>query len=434
MKARASLTFLFMLMLFSGLSGQVLLRGLVKDSVSGETLPFCSYILKGTMRGGITDEFGQFSVYADKLPATIVFSTVGYRRKEIVFRSEEVQKIQLFPVTFELAGVTITAEKVVTWHPEDAWTFMDFKFYDDFILALVSVRGQNKEYLVLLDTLGTTVTSLQLKRGADSLYTDCLGAIHLFSGDSVYQVYYDYEKLSLPYVSPRNKFAAEMIPCRCRLGPYYYFSFLSHHDQSLDYYYINWYEKGRYYPFLSIHDSDKIVALNEDYDMRYFLERRRLYQEYAEPLDSLVKHMDMYRDQLPLTPLEQAWLFPIQSPLTRVQSHVYIVNPLDSTLLTFEDAGRLQHNTTFPCLKLSGWKTGELYGDEITDALYGRIVQKGSSVFVRVDPQTGKEMGRVDVSGYAYITHPMVRGGNVYFLWKDPYSEQPAKLRVVSLK
>lgn len=315
MKAAVTLFFLFTGMFFSCLSAQVILRGVVKDSASNEALPFCSYLVKGTMNGGTTNEYGQYIINVEKLPATIVFVMSGYRRKEIVFHSEEFGKVQLFSVTFELSAVTISSEKVITWHAEDAWTFIDFKFYNDFILSLVSIRGKNKEYLVLMDTLGKTISTLALNHHGDSLYKDCLGAIHLYSGDSVFQVHYDYEKLSLPYATGRVQFVNEMLPCRCQLGQYYYFSFSNYHQLKLDYYYINWYQKGEYHLFLSVHDSDKIVAYNENYDIRYFLERRRIYQEYAEPLDSIVKHMDFYRSQLPLSANEQTWLSPVASPL-----------------------------------------------------------------------------------------------------------------------
>jgi hypothetical protein len=323
---------------------------------------------------------------------------------------------------------------VITWHPDDAWAFIDFKLYNDFIISLVSVRGKNKEYLVLMDTLGETVSTLALNNHGDSLYTDCLGIIHLCSGDSIYQIHYDYEKLSLPYVSARVPFTNEMSPCRCQLGPYYYFSFLNYRGLKLDYYYINWYEKGEYHAFLSVHDSSKIVSFNENYDIRYFLDRRRNYGEYAEPLDSIVKHMDYYRSNLPLSQDELKWLSPVPSPMAHVGKQVYIVNMMDSTLLTYAGAGELQHKTNFACLETEGWKNHELFGDELSGALYGRVVKKGTSAFVRIDPATGKEMTRVEVNGYAYITHPQVRGGHAYFLWKDPYSDQPAKLRVVGLR
>lgn len=434
MKKSAALIGFFIVLLSVGLQAQVFLRGVVKDSASGEALPFCSYLVKGTMNGGTTNEYGQYVINVEKLPATIVFVMSGYARKEITFSSTDFRKIALLPVSVQLSTVTISGEKVTTWHPDDAWSFIDFQFYNDFILSLVSMRGKNKEYLVLMDTDGKTISTLALKNHGDSLYKDCLGIVHLFAGDSVYQIHYDYEKLSLPYVSPRVQFAMEMSPCRCQLGPYYYFSFYGYRDLKLDYYYINWYQKGEYHPFLSVHDSSKITSFNENYDIRYFLARRRIYGEYAEPLDSIKKHMDAYRSQLPLSQREQMWLSPVASPLVRVGKQVYIVNTLDSTLLTYAGAGELQHRADFSCLKTEGWKNNELFGDEVYGTLYGRVVKKGNSTFVQIDPATGEELMRVDVEGYAYITHPQVRGGKAYFLWKDPYSDQPAKLRVVSLR
>jgi hypothetical protein len=434
MKKKVAIFILFIVLLPSWLSAQVFLRGIVKDSVNSEALPFCSYLVKGTMNGGTTNEYGQYVINVEKLPATIVFVMSGYARKEIVFHSVDFMKVSLLPVSVQLSTVTISSEKVITWHPDDAWSFVDFQFYNDFILSLVSIRGKNKEYLVLMDPYGATISTLALKHHGDSLYKDCLGIVHLFSGDSVYQVHYDYEKLSLPYVSARVPFSNEMSPCRCQLGPYYYFSFSNYHDLKLDYYYINWYQKGEYHPFLSVHDSSKINSFNENYDIRYFLTRRRIYGEYQEPLDSIMKNMDYYRSQLPLSQRELMWLSPVASPLARVGKQVYIVNMMDSTLLTYAGAGELKQSVDFSCLKMEGWKNNELFGDEVYGALYGRVVKKGASTFVRIDPATGKEMERVDVNGYAYITHPQVRGGKAYFLWKDPYSDQPVKLRVVSLR
>jgi hypothetical protein len=41
---------------------------------------------------------------------------------------------------------------------------------------------------------------------------------------------------------------------------------------------------------------------------------------------------------------------------------------------------------------------------------------------------------QVTVENYPYLTQPESRGGYAYFLWKDPYSEQPVKLRLVALR
>lgn len=417
------------------LAGQVQLYGIVEDSISHNPVPFCSFIVKGTSAGGMADDMGNFSLRVNQLPVTLVFNALGYNTKIVLVNSSGLQKISLSPSGLWLNPVTITAEKVITWHAKDAWTYVDFCFYDHYILSLVSIRGKNGNYLVLTDTLGTTITTLRVNKQADSLYTDCLGAVHYCAGDSIFQVYYDYEKLRLLYASGRNEFCKQMLPCRCETGPYYYFSFTNHHHQQVDYYYINWYEKGKYNHFLSVSDTAKIIGFNQDYDINYFLMRRRIYNEYAEPVDSIVKHMDEYREQLPLTGTEQTWLSPVKSPLAQVKENIYIVNSVDSTLCTYTGGGVLKRKVPFGCLKIKGWQTGELYADALTGMLYGRVVDaNGISVLISIDPRTGNETGRVTVEEFSYITSPKILGGKAYFLWKDPYSEQPVKLRMVGLR
>lgn len=433
---RFSFVLVLLLLLSLRLAGQNLVRGIVTDSVTKEAIPFCSFIVKGTQKGGITDENGQFSVLVSEYPATLVFSRIGYSTKQVTANADGKNlQVRMSPTAFLMKPVTITTEKVITWHPDDAWAFMDFAFYDDYIVSLVAVQGKREKYLVLMDTLGITVAQLKIKYNADSLYTDCLGAVHLFAGDSCFQVYYDYNKLSLPYASAANEFRQSMLPCRCQLGPYYYFSYLTYQRQKLEYYWINWYEKGKYIHFLSIQDSVKINSFNENYDIRYFLAERRKSKGYEEPVDSIKKYIDFYRSQLALDPLESNWLSPVSEALVQTGSRVFIVNAIDSTLLTYAGPGELKDSVFFECMRMKGWQKDELYGDGITGAVYGRIVNaQGCSVFVRIDPATGKETGRVTVERFPFMVRPKIRGGCAYFLWKDPFSEQPVKLRIVSLQ
>jgi len=61
-----------------GLSAQnVLVKGTVSDSATGEPVPYAAYQLKGTMTGGSTDADGQYSVTVPS-DGTLVFSSLGY--------------------------------------------------------------------------------------------------------------------------------------------------------------------------------------------------------------------------------------------------------------------------------------------------------------------------------------------------------------------
>jgi|TARA_R110002110_G_scaffold87885_13_gene228773 outer membrane receptor protein involved in Fe transport len=57
--------------------GQTTLSGKV-NSDSGESVPFANVIQKGTSNGKTTDMDGSFTIEVESLPATLVFSSLGY--------------------------------------------------------------------------------------------------------------------------------------------------------------------------------------------------------------------------------------------------------------------------------------------------------------------------------------------------------------------
>ena len=76
-----------MAMLVSALAyGQNLtVTGVVKDSSTGEGVPFASIQLKGTMTGGMTDGDGLYSISVPG-DGILVFSSVGYKELEVAIR------------------------------------------------------------------------------------------------------------------------------------------------------------------------------------------------------------------------------------------------------------------------------------------------------------------------------------------------------------
>lgn len=66
-----------------GLQAQVVLTGTVKSKGSGETVSAVSVTVKGTTRGTFTDDKGTFRLTVDKLPVTLVFSSIGFADEEV---------------------------------------------------------------------------------------------------------------------------------------------------------------------------------------------------------------------------------------------------------------------------------------------------------------------------------------------------------------
>ena len=77
--------FLFaVLLLFSvSLYGQHTITGVVLDSLTQEPMPSATVYVNGTTLGTATDADGRFELKGVSLPATVVFSFVGYQTQAI---------------------------------------------------------------------------------------------------------------------------------------------------------------------------------------------------------------------------------------------------------------------------------------------------------------------------------------------------------------
>ncbi|MCU0383907.1 MAG: carboxypeptidase-like regulatory domain-containing protein [Cyclobacteriaceae bacterium] len=108
MKRHSIITFLF----FSchALIGQTIkIEGSIKNQSSLKGLPFCSIAIKGTSKGTISTESGEFSLSADKKD-TIVISSIGFKQK--VLAAENMPRLIFLEESItELNELTIRANR-----------------------------------------------------------------------------------------------------------------------------------------------------------------------------------------------------------------------------------------------------------------------------------------------------------------------------------
>lgn len=111
--------YLALILICCSLSGkiqaQTVLQGSVKDSVTGEMLPFVSLQIKGTTQGTTTGDDGRFRFTVNSGATTSVLRIVylGYEEKEIAFRngSAHTFHIRLAPASYELSEVVVKPKK-----------------------------------------------------------------------------------------------------------------------------------------------------------------------------------------------------------------------------------------------------------------------------------------------------------------------------------
>ena len=84
------------------------IRGVVKDSISGEPIPYVNIWVENETIGTTSEANGSFFLEASK-QKNIVFSVLGYEKKTI--KGSEISLVNLKPTTYELNEIVVLNKK-----------------------------------------------------------------------------------------------------------------------------------------------------------------------------------------------------------------------------------------------------------------------------------------------------------------------------------
>lgn len=88
-------------------------RGVVRDSVSREPIPYAAIFLQGTERGVLADENGRFEVTTAQSPPAVAVTSMGYGKKIVPIRAGRVNSltVEMVPVGLKLDEVVVKPGK-----------------------------------------------------------------------------------------------------------------------------------------------------------------------------------------------------------------------------------------------------------------------------------------------------------------------------------
>ena len=85
------------------------ISGAVTSSEDGSPIPGVSVVVKGTTLGTITDMNGKYSLKVPANAQTLSFSFVGMKTSDITIGNQSVINVLLYPATFGVDEVVVTA-------------------------------------------------------------------------------------------------------------------------------------------------------------------------------------------------------------------------------------------------------------------------------------------------------------------------------------
>lgn len=106
-KLKHLMIILLVCLIGSAAFAQSIVQGIIKNSATGELLPFASVTVKGSAQGTVTNEQGSFAFVVKVLPVTLTISSVGYQSTEVTVSTAASLNVQLQPYSVQLQEVTV---------------------------------------------------------------------------------------------------------------------------------------------------------------------------------------------------------------------------------------------------------------------------------------------------------------------------------------
>ncbi len=392
-----------------------LLNFKIVDVSSQEPVAFCSIVVKGTQNSAQTNEQGEFNINASFTDTLIVYQLGYFTKKECV---NSILKnngtIFLNSKNISLNEIVVRYKQNDTLQANNNIVFLDFEFYDDFILALVD-KGRRYNSLLLLDLNGNKITEKQLYVKTEILAKDCFDNIHVLTNDSSYQVYYNYQSLVLLSAYSINRYNDVLKPCQCFYGDNFVFK-IKHYKQLKNTYVLYTKNPKSKKSIACVADSEAIKGFNMDYDINYFLEQRRNGLGYRMSVPEIKEKINALREDLVLKSDYANLLRPVESEMKKVNTLFVLFNYSQKLIQTYTTTGDFVKTDT---LNQFNDIQPKLYFDDDTQKIIFSKTSKGILTLFQFDIKSNKLTHKFILQQFNFVTDFKIKGNYLYFIHKD---------------
>ena len=99
----------FAVLFLTSVSSSSQIKGVVKDSITGKSIPFVSIWVENENNGTTSEEDGTFSVNVSEKSKNLIFSALGYDKK--IIKVSKVSEVYLKQIPYQLEEIIISKRK-----------------------------------------------------------------------------------------------------------------------------------------------------------------------------------------------------------------------------------------------------------------------------------------------------------------------------------
>jgi hypothetical protein len=368
----------------------------------------------GTSSTG-TNSKGYFTIKTDILPDVLTASHREFADKEVFINLPPLGNDTIFVQVrmedkhTELEEVRITASRAIWAYPVKNVHIIDFDLYHDGMLLLC--YDYHQYLLRWVDAQNQPVFDLPVHERPRNFFRDCDDNIHLVYRDSIFEVAFRNDSLSLEEGITVSEAQKTIQHCGASLADKQIWRYWGPYNQSVEF-------------FLKDTITDKQTHIYSAKDRRYMRGIREYQYDVAHGGRSMRD-----RDQNDYTDIqeriqlasekqriyEQSVVRPAYVPVFKLRDSLVLFDHLNDTATVYDANGKVR---TFPIIYQHHKKWDhELIVNEEGTRIFARFDHKGMAHLVEVNPDTGELMKETVLEEHIYPTKIQIKGDFVYYIY-----------------
>ncbi len=402
--------------------GQDNYQGTLKDNDTGKGISGAT-IAYADGKGVISDQKGNFRIEDPLFPIRLEISHLGYQSKVVIISSiyEMGMIIPLEPASVDINQIEILGERIKRLFPKTYFYMIDYAFVDDKILIIGFDQSRLNHGKLLLTNLSQDTLFSRPVGKPKNLFKDGFGNIHLFAGDSIYQLYVDGNEVHFLYPIKIQDLPDDLLKLQFHNDEYFFFKELAGEGQVNKYYAIDTLSKS-VVPLRTIYMIDLFKSEEQASRFSQWVPQWELKMDTAPAVvDYANKMMEAYVYDINVTHK------PINSRIFNVEGNAVIVDLANQKTIKFDQ--NLEEVSTVKNKLPQHNKIQKLIiQDPASDKLYWVNYVGTKVTLMELDINTGKVKETLETPNFPFIENIQIQNGVIWFLYQPRLGEKVRSL------
>jgi len=397
---------------------QVRFNGKIQDSENQLGIAHATIVFDGG--AVISNMKGEFSIEQPTYPMVLYLSHVSYHPQTLIINTkyESGIVISLIPKTVAIERIEVVGEKIKRFFKGQNYYILDYVLMDNNILTIgYEQKNMNRGKMVLSGINDDKNISIEIEK-PKKLYKDGFGNIHVFAGDSVFQVYVHNSDIWLLYPTSVDDFSKELLKYKFPFSNYHIFREFLGEGQVNNYYAIDTVSRETL-PIKTVY-SEELFSVSQAAE-RYRQWKPNWSKKVAADPGGANAMFEVYVLDIFVTHK------PIHSQIFKMGGELFLFDIANNRTYLF-NANLKEFDIIPNHFPKHHKRNKQIIQDSKTEKFYWVYYKGNKALLGEIDPYSGKIVDEIETPSLPFIENISIHDGELWFLYQPRLGETSRSL------